>query len=102
MTKREADLAVLSCSSRCRKPLGKRVSYYRYINQKKIGRADVDLQWQTMLEVDLPGDVGLQWLAFWGAQSAYDRPHSANGYPASSREDSDHRRLLAQAHTLSR
>lgn len=43
MTKREADLAVLSCSSRCRKLLGKRVSYYRYINQKKIGRADVDL-----------------------------------------------------------
>jgi len=42
---------------------GNLLPYYRYVNQEKVGRANVNLQWRTMLEVDLPNDVGRQWLA---------------------------------------
>ncbi len=49
--------------------------YYRYVNQAKVGRADVDLQWRTMLEVDLPGDVGRKWLALWETRNLHSVGH---------------------------
>ena len=49
--------------------------YYRYVNRAKVSRADVDLQWRTMLEVDLPGDVGRQWLALWETRNLHSVGH---------------------------
>lgn len=44
---------------------------YRYLNRDTVGQADVDIQWRTMLEVDLPDDVGRQWLALWESRNLH-------------------------------
>ncbi len=54
---------------------GNLLPYYRYVNQKHVGRANVDLQWRTMLEVDLPNDVGRQWLALWETRNLHSVGH---------------------------
>jgi hypothetical protein len=54
---------------------GNLLPYYRYVNQEKVGRANVDLQWRTMLEVDLPNDAGRQWLALWETRNLHSVGH---------------------------
>lgn len=48
---------------------------YRYLNRDVVGRADTDVQWRTMLEVDLPNDVGRKWLALWESRNLHMAGH---------------------------
>jgi len=50
---------------------GSLLPVYRYDNGEEKARADVDLQWRTMLETDLPDDVGRQWLALWETRNLH-------------------------------
>ena len=54
---------------------GNLLPYYRYVNQEKVGQADVNLQWRTMLEVDLPNDAGRRRLARWEARNLHSVGH---------------------------
>jgi hypothetical protein len=50
---------------------GSLLPMYRYDNSETKARADVDLQWRTLLETDLPDDVGRQWLALWETRNLH-------------------------------
>jgi len=54
---------------------GNLLPYYRYVNQEKVGRANVDLQWRTMLEVSLPDNAGRRWLALWETRNLHSVGH---------------------------
>ena len=54
---------------------GSLLPLYRYDNSEARSRADVDLQWRTLLEADLPDDVGRQWLALWEARNLHMTGH---------------------------
>ncbi len=50
---------------------GSLLEMYRFDNSARRAHADVDLQWESMLEVDLPDDVGRQWLALWESRNRH-------------------------------
>ncbi len=54
---------------------GSLLPLYRFDNSERRARADVDLQWRTMLDVDLPDKVGRQWLALWETRNLHMAGH---------------------------
>jgi hypothetical protein len=54
---------------------GNLLPFYRHVNQEKVGRANLDLQWRTLLEVDLPDQLGPQRLARWEARNLHSVGH---------------------------
>lgn len=50
---------------------GNLLSAYRYVNQEKVGRANVKLQSGTLLDADLPDAVGDQWVALWQTRNLH-------------------------------
>ena len=54
---------------------GTLLPYYHYVNQEKVGRADVNVQWRTMLEVDRPDKSGRQLLALWETRNLHSVGH---------------------------
>jgi hypothetical protein len=54
---------------------GSLLPMYRFDNSERRTHAGVDLQWRTMLEVDLPNDVGRKWLALWESRNLHMTGH---------------------------
>ena len=54
---------------------GELLPFYRYLNRDEVGRADARIQWKTMLDVNLPNDVGRKWLALWETRNLHMTAH---------------------------
>jgi hypothetical protein len=54
---------------------GELLPFYRYLNRDEVGRADASIQWKTMLDVNLPNDVGRKWLALWETRNLHMAGH---------------------------
>ena len=54
---------------------GELLPFYRYLNRDEVGRADASVQWKTMLDVNLPKDVGRKWLALWETRNLHMAGH---------------------------
>lgn len=50
---------------------GSLLQMYRYLNTDVVARADVNIQWRSMLDAGLPDQIGRQWLVLWESRNLH-------------------------------